>query len=75
MVSSGPPDEFGVSTGNLDTLVRDTDFFRSADGPPAAGSRRVTSVAVRTESSETASSRSAMVPAAPALPTTTATDA
>lgn len=29
MASSGPSDEFDVSTGDLDGLVRDTDFFRS----------------------------------------------
>ena len=29
MASSGPSDEFGVSTGDLDALIRDTDFFRS----------------------------------------------
>jgi PAS domain S-box-containing protein len=29
MASSGPPDEFGVSTGRLDAIVQDTDFFRS----------------------------------------------
>jgi PAS domain S-box-containing protein len=29
MASSGPSDEFGVSTGTLDAIVRDTDFFRS----------------------------------------------
>ena len=29
MASSGPSDKFGVSTGDLDALVRDTDFFRS----------------------------------------------
>jgi PAS domain S-box-containing protein len=29
MASSGPSDEFGVSTGTLDAVVQDTDFFRS----------------------------------------------
>ena len=29
MASSGPSDEFGVSTGMLDAVVQDTDFFRS----------------------------------------------
>ena len=29
MASSGPSDEFGVSTPNLDAIVQDTDFFRS----------------------------------------------
>ena len=29
MASPGPSDEFGVSTGTLDAIVRDTDFFRS----------------------------------------------
>ena len=29
MASPGPPDDFGVSTGRLDAIVQDTDFFRS----------------------------------------------
>jgi len=29
MASSGPSDEFGVSTGKLDSVVQDTGFFRS----------------------------------------------